>query len=47
MIANARPQQVILGERRRWTLSEIAGFARFFFMSSEDRLDVLLGYREI
>lgn len=33
--------------RPRWTLDEVLGFARFFFMSGEDRLDVLLGNRQI
>ena len=47
MIAGVRPQQAIFNEKRRWNFSEIVGFARFFFMNSEDRLDVLLGYREI
>ncbi|BDI61649.1 hypothetical protein [Qipengyuania nanhaisediminis] len=31
----------------RWTLSEIVGFARFFFRSGDERLDILLGVREL
>lgn len=31
----------------QWTIAEMLGFARFFFMRGEDRLDALTGHRPI